>query len=278
MKTGDQKEDERRGEIGEISAETAGAVVGGLVGLVGGPAGVVGGAVLGVAMQRAVGAVIGRMTKVEERRVTEAIHGIAEASELLAADGHELRDDEFFTNEGGRRPPADDLLEGVLRQAAETFEERKVPLLASLYAGVSHDASIPSADAMYLLRVAGQLTFRQFVALAAIASRDEHNRALASAKGRQESGLAVPDAAVVMELDDLGDRRLVGVRSKGRVISPGAAYESGTSLSTAQVGYGALALLPAGEMLVALTGVKQRIGLEEQAAWVDVLRGRPVEM
>ena len=122
--------------------------------------------------------------------------------------------------------PQKSLSEGILRHAAETYEERKLPYLASLYSGVAHDQTVPAADALYLTRVAASLTYRQLVALAVIAHRDEHSRALARVARLRDEGRAVPDGTVVLELDDLGDRRLVGVRSGGRVASVGQTYGS----------------------------------------------------
>ena len=65
-----------------------------------------------------------------------------------------------------------------MRQAAETYEERKVPLLARLYSAVAHDATVSPELAIYLVRIAGDLTYRQFVALGLYANYEEHKEAL----------------------------------------------------------------------------------------------------
>ncbi len=106
-----------------------------------------------------------------------------------------------------------------------------------------------------MTRVAANLTYRQFVALAVLAHRDEHFRDLARAGRLRDEGRATPDEAVVMELDDLGDRRLVGIRANGRVVTVGQTYSSTPLLSTATAGYRALALPPTAETFVHLARV-----------------------
>jgi hypothetical protein len=174
------------------------------------------------------------------------------------------------------RPDAEELLEGVLRHAAETYEERKVPLLANLYSAVAYDSSVAAAEAQFLLRTAADLTYRQFVALAVVAHREEHMRDLARARGLHDEGRATPDPAVLIELDNLGDRRLVGLRSGGRVVVVGVTIETTPSLSEAKVGYGAMHLLPAGALLVRLTATDE-MGLDERQRWVEALTGRTAE-
>ena len=43
----------------------------------------------------------------------------------------------------------------VLRQAADTYEEQKLPYLSRIFTAVAHDPGVPSADARYLLAAAG---------------------------------------------------------------------------------------------------------------------------
>ena len=186
--------------------------------------------------------------------------------------GGHVRDDGFFDERGKLRPDAEELLEGILRHAAETYEERKLPFLAALYSGVAHDDKVAAADALFMTRVAANLTYRQFVALAVLAHRDEHFRDLARAGRLRDEGRATPDEAVVMELDDLGDRRLVGIRANGRVVTVGQTYSSMPPLSTATAGYGALALPPTAETFVHLARVNT-IGPDERQAWIDALTG-----
>jgi Transposase DDE domain group 1 len=83
-----------------------------------------------------------------------------------------------FTDHDGYRFQAilTDQLEGVLRQAAATHEELKIPFLAHLFARVAHDETISGASALFLLRKAEPLTFRQMKALALAAAREKGRR------------------------------------------------------------------------------------------------------
>jgi hypothetical protein len=269
----DDRVDDEMSEAEAAGADLIGAVAGGAFGLIGGPVGALGGAALGVAIQRATKAAIARMSRAEQRRVAETIEQIADDRQLRADAGESLRDDGFFDDREGDRPAAEELLEGVLRFAAETYEERKLPLLGHLYDGVAHDESIPPADALFLLRAAASLTYRQFVALAVIARAEELGRELAWAKGRRDEGRVEPDPAVLMELDDLGDRRVVGLRVKGTVRAVGEVIDSSSPLSVSE--YAAWRLLPAGERLMRLTRASSVISTTDQDAWLVALKREP---
>lgn len=111
--------------------------------MIGGPLGALG----GVAVQRAARAVVVRLSRREEERAGAALVLIERDVDDREKRGERLRDDDFFDERDGMRPDAEELLEGVLCHAAQTYEERKVPLLARLYSGVAHDSAIPAAEA-----------------------------------------------------------------------------------------------------------------------------------
>jgi hypothetical protein len=268
----DAEQKDNATDLVAAGTDLAGALAGGAFGMLSGPLGALGGAALGVAVQRAARAVALRLSRREYERVGATLLLIERDVAARHERDEQLRDDEFFDEHDGRRPDAEELLEGVLRLAAQTYEERKVPLLANLFSGVAHDANVAAADAQFLLRTAADLTYRQFVALAVVAHQDEHFRDLARARTLHDEGRLSPDPATLVELDDLGDRRLVGLRSGGKIVTAGTTFETTNSISSATVGYGAMHLLPAGCRLVRLTGA-DRIVLSERQGWVDLLRG-----
>jgi hypothetical protein len=90
--------------------------------------------------------------------------------------GEEVRDDDFFEHRGPLRSEGDEVLEALFRQAAATFEERKLPYLAHLYTFVAYDSSVSGQTAIYLLRITDQLTFRQLTILALAKARDSGRR------------------------------------------------------------------------------------------------------
>lgn len=164
--------------IAGVGADLAGALAGGALGLVGGPAGALGGATLGVAVQRGARAVMDQLRGREGERAAATLLLIAADAQQRHNRGELPREDGFFDSQDGMRADAEELLEGILRQAAETWEERKLPYLAHLYGAMAHDSTISPGTAVFLMRLADSLTYRQLIAIAARLDRD-HVRDLA---------------------------------------------------------------------------------------------------
>jgi hypothetical protein len=256
-------------DAGDESAERVrrlmdgGADLAGAVGAVGATvvAGPVAGAALGVAIKHAVAAVGRLFSRREEQRIGVALLAIQEDARARQERGERVRADGFFDPSGELRPEGEELLEGVLREAAASYEERKVPLLAHLYSAVAHDESVRSADALYLVRLASDLTFRQFVILSAFATGDAASRRV----------LYDP------ELDDLGERLLVGLPAQGGGFLPvGRMTAEMTYANLRGVPASAASALPAdlvlsweaGE-LVRLTAATTAIPQAERDRWVQ---------
>lgn len=109
-------------------------------------------------------------------RVGAAASFAAVSIDATIRSGATPRDDGFFDDgAGGERPDAEEILEGVLIKARDAYEEKKVPLLGTLYAWIAFHEEISSSYANQLLGLATRLTYRQLVILA-VAS-DEAGRA-----------------------------------------------------------------------------------------------------
>ncbi len=262
--------DDAAGELRSAGTDLVGAVAGGSLGLVGGPAGAIGGAALGVAVQHAARALIGRLNRREQERVGAALLVMDEDARQREERGERPREDGFFDDRGTLRPEAEDLLEAVLRRAAGTYEERKLPLLARLYSACAHDATISAAEALYLIRVADELTYREFVALALLAHPDEHERSLTNIEALHETGRNVADESIRLELSHLADLRLVGI-SANEEVGPVNNVFAGL-LPRGKATYAQLGLLTAGRRLVETTGADE-IGTLEREKWLDELTG-----
>jgi hypothetical protein len=168
-------------ELIEGGSDLAGATAGAAIGLLGGPAGALGGAAAGVVVTRVlkrVGADIKQriLGPREEVRIgaatayaTVAIDGALRSGEIPRQDGF------FEPNEDGDRPAAEEVLEGVLIRARDSYEEKKVPLLGIFYASIAFQEAISPAHANHLLELATRLTYRQLVVLAI--ALDESGRA-----------------------------------------------------------------------------------------------------
>lgn len=226
------------------------------------------GGAIGVAVSRSVKA-IGQLAVGEKARVGAALGLIEHDAQRRKADGEEPRRDGFFDDRGMLRPEAVDLLEGVLREAAAAYEERKVPLLARLFSETAHRESVSGAEALYFVRLTSALTYRQLVILSAYAAAPDD---IGGANG------------IDPEVDDLGERHLLGIvdddgvprapgRFSGRVDGGTAARASATAEETAsEAARSALALTPTGAALVELTGAAEVIPDADRADWLATTR------
>lgn len=148
-----------------------------------------------MAVKHAAQHVLGRVHGRQEARAGAALLILASDARERAARGEAPRADGFFDDRGSLRPEAEELLEAVLLQAANAYEERKVPLFAHLYDAVAHDPAISGADAHAFLHVAADLTYRQFVGLSVLGQRGRYGDELALAEvTREESDTTISAA------------------------------------------------------------------------------------
>jgi hypothetical protein len=172
----------------------------------------------------------------QERAV--AVIGFALARiDVRLRDGDELRDDGFFEERDGHRPDAAQILEAVMREAAHSYNERRVKHLGYLWASFAFDKH-PPGDAYYLLDTAQRLTYRQMVELVVVA---EQRDVLPDWEG--EGGLDAQEPALFAELTHLGRNRLL-VRTYG-----------GTIATIDQVNPSDMVPAPLGERLIAGLGL-----------------------
>lgn len=78
------------------------------------------------------------------------------------------RQDGFFSQDVTGRSPADEVLEGVLLRAKNESEEKKALFLANIITSVAFDPSISLERANFLIKLAEQLTYRQFCYVALV--------------------------------------------------------------------------------------------------------------
>lgn len=166
--------------ITEYGGSATGAVVGlGVGSLVAGPIGAALGALAGTAIEK----VFQRTgEEIKERSLSKnenlKIGVVFEAAQKRVAsnlqDGKQLRTDEFFKKKGDDRVTADELLENLLFTSQRESEERKLPYMANLYANILFDhkdtwnENIDRETANQLIKVVGELSYRQIVIIAVI--------------------------------------------------------------------------------------------------------------
>jgi hypothetical protein len=255
----------------ERGSDLAGALAGGALSLVGGPAGALGGAAVSVVIKHAAQNVLGRVHGRQEARAGAALLVVASDARERADRGEAPRADGFFDARGALRPEAEELLEAVLLQAANAYEERKVPLFAHLYDAVAHDCAFSGSDAHAFLHIATDLTYRQLVGLSVLGQCERYGDELVRADlAREESGTAI-SAALAFEIDRLGDVGLVGVSVDGKgPFQAGHVY--GSQGPPSRWPPAALRLMPAGEQLFAAMRLTS-IAKEDQAGWLVGLIG-----
>lgn len=164
-------------------AGATGVAAGGLLGfMVGGPVGAVVGGAAGALLQDGVRAAVGQ---VAQRLITETERERVGSCLVLAYDlisqrlnnGEPLREAGFFRPREHRRQrvlrsEAEELLEGTFLAARDSYEERKVELLARFYANAAFAADLDASHLNHILNLAKLLTYRQLVIIGVLGSAD----------------------------------------------------------------------------------------------------------
>ena len=213
----------------DTGAEMVGGVTGAALGSLGGPPGVLGGGAGGVAVGRALktigGAIIRR--RLEQRQENRAGAAFYVAHSRISArlmGGYAVREDGFFEPDATPmgRSPAEEILEGTLRAAANEHEERKVWFLGAFWGNLPFREDVSRSTANFLLHLAERLTWRQFVLLArAGRSTDRQAAGLLAELDRRFDDKKATDPGIASELDEMTNLGLVN-RPEGRRSAGGA--------------------------------------------------------
>ena len=164
----------------EYGGAAVGAAVGGVIGTaVAGPVGSVVGSVAGAGIEK-IFACVGReikeryLSKSENRRIS-TVYELAHAKiEKNFCDGKLLRHDGFLNYETDERTDSEELLEAALLTAQKECEEKKLKYIANLYANINFeipaewDMNIDSQAANKLMKIAGELSYREIAILAVV--------------------------------------------------------------------------------------------------------------
>jgi hypothetical protein len=212
--------------------ELAGAAIGGAVGLVGGPPGAIGGAMAGVVITKAltrVGLEVhDRLLVYRQQERVGATLGVIEHDVIdELTRGNRPRDDGLFDVLGdGRRSDAEEVLEGILRAAADANQERKLRHLGAIFPSVAIRDDISASDAHWLARTAEQLSWRQMIVLSVVA--DPPVDAFRSqALQREDRGRSCASPTLAEEVEDLGRLGLLGqMNTDGEVVRAGMTIAS----------------------------------------------------
>jgi hypothetical protein len=153
----------------------------------------------------------------QRERVGAAWTIAARQIEERRSAGEQLRDDGFFERGEGPRSDGEEVLEGVLLAAADSFEERKIPFMANLFASLAFRSDINAPFAHYLARMAERLTYRQLCLLSAFCDERWQGPLFDIQRLHDEvRGFEPPETtpSIAAELNALGADGLLG-RSEG---------------------------------------------------------------
>ena len=123
---------------------------------------------LRTAATEATGIPVGR----ERVRAGAALAFAVEHAVTLQRAGRAMRTDGFFGARAGGRPGADEVTEAVVLAARRSTDERRVRHLGYLLAEIAVSPDIDADVAGRALRLAENLSWRQFALLAAVGRRD----------------------------------------------------------------------------------------------------------
>jgi len=153
-------------------SEMVGAAAGGVLGfLLGGPAGAAAGGVAGVAISKTTSKVLTdvanrSLSHREEIRIGIAATFAIEKIQKKLAAGEQPRNDCFFqTQHNVSRSSAEEIFEGVLLKSKNEHEEKKIKLLANIFANVAFVSGLRVGEANHILQIADNLTYRQMCIL-----------------------------------------------------------------------------------------------------------------
>lgn len=153
-----------------LGAEVFGGGLGALVGFaIAGPAGIVIG-----------GAATPLITEFSKRLLSSRQKARVGATILYAkqtiirriSDGAEPNPDFFIDKNNDGRPDAQEVWEGVLLNAQQEYEERKIPYYGNLFANIAFEKDFDKARANFLLKLASNLSYRQLCLISIFAGNE----------------------------------------------------------------------------------------------------------
>ena len=158
-------------DLTQISADVAGATVGGILGyLINDPMAPIYGTAAGVLLSHTIKRGLSEMRqrllgRREVVRIDATFEFAAQKIKENIEQGKQLRQDDFFQEQPGERAAADEILEGILLAAQREHQEKKLRFYGNLVANIAFSPSISREHANLLIRVGESLSYRQLCLL-----------------------------------------------------------------------------------------------------------------
>jgi hypothetical protein len=263
----------------ESGSDLAGAAAGGAAGfLVGGPGGAAAGGAGGVLLTRTLRrmgreVIHWRMGALEEVRVGAATDFAFDSIRARIMAGEVPRDDAPWREDAGRgRSAAEEVFEGVLRAAAESWEQRKVRYIGLLFASLAFRPDVDPAYANILLRLGQRLGYRALLLVAFFGRHTGENGLIEIDIARDEAGRLPLPAGLAHDLDEIGELGLLGVYNKQHTAVLLAAQTAGGPSLAMQHRLGQLTLTATGQDLHDLMRLDTVQGAELSEIWAGLRR------
>lgn len=107
----------------------------------------------------------------ETRLGTAALHTLSIIRERLES-GEEVRNKALFETSGTHTPPAEQLFEGVLLTCRSTFEEKKLPFIANIFANAPF-LDVSPETVHFVIQLAERVTFQELCVAALVGRKRE---------------------------------------------------------------------------------------------------------
>jgi hypothetical protein len=110
----------------------------------------------------------------EEVRIGAAATFAIEKIQKKLDAGEQPRNDDFFQpHQNASRSDAEEIFEGVLLKSKNEHEERKIKLLANIFANIAFTSGLRVGEANHILQIADNLTYRQMCILSLFQRKTE---------------------------------------------------------------------------------------------------------
>ncbi|MGF7119511.1 hypothetical protein [Methanobacterium oryzae] len=146
--------------------------------------------------------VIGEREKV---RIGATIAFAAEKIQENLEKGLKVRQDDFFEKKMDERADADEILEGILLAAQREYQEKKLHFYGNLVANIAFYPDIDSEQANFLIKLAGDISYRQLCLLNLFVNKNKYNLR-EERYGTKETG-----AKIVLLLQEIYDLDSYGI-------------------------------------------------------------------
>lgn len=167
-------------EIVETGSDITGAVGGALIGtIIAGPlGGIIGGASgpLITKAFKAVGSTVKNklLADREETRIGAAYYFAMEQFQYRINAGHKIVSN-ISSEELYGRNASEEVLEGIIISAQQSYEEKKIKFIGKLFANIFFNSQSDLALSNFMIKLADELSYRQFCIINILRNKDELN-------------------------------------------------------------------------------------------------------